>query len=178
MAKQLKHFGVLGMKWGKRKEHPGTTALKKYADGILNNPKSTKKEIDSALDAIGIDPKTGKQLRVSRAIYDAEGNDISVRPEKRLGKKKGQSDKDFDAEFEAEMARDPDRNTTPANLAKRKIEDAEVDRQVRNQTIGMLATVGTIMIAKAVLMNQIKKRADAAILAKYGPTLYDLLKNQ
>jgi hypothetical protein len=108
MAKALKHFGVLGMRWGKRKSpqqiqrERGRQGLIDEANKILNNPKSSQADLDKAHSMIGIDPKTGRLMR-TKAVYDKDGNDISVRPYKRLFKEPGQSDKDFDAIVDAEM---------------------------------------------------------------------------
>jgi hypothetical protein len=43
---ELKHVGVLGMKWGVRRTNPQTKAITDRANKILNNPKSSQKELD------------------------------------------------------------------------------------------------------------------------------------
>ena len=112
----------------------------------------------------------------TKAVYDKEGNDISVNPERRLGKKKGQSDKDFDKQYNKELALDPEVNPTPANLARQKVSDLQADRAATKQAVAMIAAAGAILAVKYIAMNQIKKAADASILAKYGPTFFELYK--
>jgi len=174
MSNALKHVGILGMKWGKRKS-PQTQSIADRASKVLNNPKSSKKDVDLALESIGVNSKTGKSMR-TKPRYDTDGNDISVNPERRFGKKKGQSDKDFDKEFDAEMLSDPDRNPTPANLAKRKVEDLKMDQSAKKHAIAMIATVAGITVLKYLAMQSLKKSANASILAKYGPEMFELLK--
>lgn len=165
----LQHFGVMGMHWGQRKTYPGTKAITDRANKVLNNPKSTQKELDSALESIGVNPKTGKS-QITKPVYDKAGNDISVNPIKRLGRQKGESDKKFDIEFAKETA-DP----TPNDIAKQKVSDLREDKTAKAQTIAMIATAGAIAVVQYVAMNQLKKSADASILAKYGPELANVL---
>lgn len=167
--KSLKHIGVLGMKWGRRKaEHPTTTSIKTKANSILNNPKSSKAEVDAAMKSIGVDPKTGKSMR-TKPVYDKNGNDVSVNPFTRVLRRNGQSDKSFDAELRGE--------SRPNEIAKQKIADLQEDKQARAHTVAMLATVGVILAVKYVALHQIKKSAEASIIAKYGPELAKLLYN-
>lgn len=171
---ELKHFGVLGMRWGHRKTHPETQTIIDRANKILNNPKSSEKDMNSAFESIGIDPKTGKK-KFTKPVYDKSGNDISVNPERRLFKKKGQSDKEFDKEFDAEMSLDPDQNPTPANLSRRRISDLQEDHQAKLHGAAMIAAVAGVAVIKYVAMHQINKAAKEAILKKYGPELANMI---
>lgn len=145
---------------------PETKAIMDKANAILNNPKSTKEEVDSALRAVGVDPKSGKPMR-TKPVYDKDGNDISVNPITRVLRRDGQSDKAFDAELRGE--------SRPNEIAKQKIADLKESQASRAQTVAILATAGAILVAKYVAMNSIKKSADASILAKYGPELANML---
>jgi len=146
-----------------------TKSIVDKANKILNNPKSSQKELDSALESIGVNPKTGKTM-FTKPVYDKAGNDVSVNPPHRLLKNKGVSDKAWDQEVDADM------NPTRQQIAKQKVEDVKLDKQARAQVIAAVAVVAGIQVVKYVAMQSLKKSANDAILAKYGPELFNLLK--
>jgi len=147
---------------------PETKAIIDAADKVLNNPKATKEELDKALLTIGIDSKSGKQIR-TKPVYDKDGNDVSVNPMARVFKKDKQSDKEFDAELKGE--------SSASFLAKQKVEDLRIDKEVKQQTVALLATAGVILAVKYIVMKQITKAANEATLAKWGPELGQIFIN-
>jgi len=165
---ELKHFGVLGMHWGHRKAvNAETQAIKDNAHKVLNNPKSSQHEIDSALASIGVNPKTGKSMR-TKPVYDTKGNDISVNPVTRVLKSKGQSDKAFDAEVK--------NGPTKNDIAKQKVSDLAENQAARKQAMVMIGALAAVTVVKYVALHQIKKAAEANMVEKYGPTFVELLK--
>lgn len=252
---ELKHFGVMGMKWGKRKAQ-AKEWLREAATATKNSITNPGKSDQANRESIAAEKTLGGKLRRSllvqntkdlkdvnarvaamkeatkktAPVYDKDGNDVSPNPVKRLFKAKGQSDKDFDAEFEAEInppkeklvgkpvktlfgvrteavydasgkdisskpfARpfkkkgqsdkdfdaeiDEENSDSPEAIAKRKVADLQMDRQAKVQMAVALGTGAALTVAMYLGKQSLKKSADAAILAKYGPELFKLMKTR
>ncbi len=84
---------------------------------------------DKALEHFGIlGMHWGKR---TKAVYNGRGKDVSANPFTRLGKKKGQSDKSFDAEYDAEMKQmGKEISAEKKAKAKKKLETIAKNREL------------------------------------------------
>ena len=175
MSQELKHFGVMGMRWGHRKAEGGGGSsggsARKNNEQALSDTRRvygskgsgkdprhmTDKEIDDEITRISSGPQskeTRKRIDVENAKLEMkraqehakqhpEDGDAQVaayraevahdkamgRKYVRLGKKKGQSDEDYDKEFDAEVE-DTLRKVADAN---RKVMDKKAAKKAEKQ---------------------------------------------
>jgi hypothetical protein len=124
--------------------------------------------LDDALASIGVNPKTGKSM-ITKPVYDKDGNDVSVKPIRRLGKLKGESDKDFDTAFDREL------KPTRQDIAKQKVADVKLDQQARAEAIVAVTLASGIAVAGYLAKRAITKNYNQALVAKYGPAMAELI---
>lgn len=91
MEEELKHFGVLGMKWGRRKGRDDNSPAGKAKTKLENARKTAKSQPANAEAQIAA-------YRAEVAYNKARGKKFS-----RPGKPRNQSDEDYDREYDAEV---------------------------------------------------------------------------
>lgn len=168
--KSLQHFGVMGMHWGQHKSQMTQNIISR-SNKVLDNPKSTDAQISKALSDIGVDPKTGKSKR-TEPVYDKNGRDVSVNPFTRLGKRKGQSDKAFDDELQAEFDADARQAKAEAFIRKQKgLPEPTVKSELiyaGKLIVGSLAAVAVSNIIGNKIGNMLAQKAIEIQLKKLG----------